>query len=124
MIVRAQPTSGFHLMATRANQLPKLGPTLMVTSRRVPKEGGSLTMTAQSDPTSGFHPNGYPSQSTTYIRSYPDGYPSRESHERQRLAHNDRSELSLYRVFTLTATRASQQPISGPILMATFRGVS
>jgi len=54
MIVRAQPTSGFHLMATRANQLPKLGPTLMVTSWRVPKEGGSLTMIAQSDPTSGF----------------------------------------------------------------------
>jgi len=65
-------------------------------------------MTDQSQPTSGFHPDGYLSQSTTYIGSYPDCYPSGESHERQRLAHNDRLELSLYRVFTLTTTRASQ----------------
>ena len=40
-----------------------------------------------------------------------------------RLAHNDRSELSLYRVLTLMATRASQQAIAGPTLTATLRGL-
>jgi len=43
---------------------------------------------------------------------------------RWRLAHNDRSELSLHRVLTLMAIRASQQPIGGPTMTVTPRGVS
>ena len=39
------------------------------------KDGGSPTMIAQSQPRQIFHLDDHPSESTTYIGSYPDGYP-------------------------------------------------
>ena len=47
-----------------------------------------------------------------------------ESPERWRLAHKDRSELSLHQTLTQMATQVSQQPIAYPTMMATPRRVS
>ena len=76
-------------------------------------------MTLRAQPTSGPHLNDYLSESNSVYQVLTYQLPLELFSERRRLPHNDCSEISLYRVLALMATRVSRQPISSSTLMAT-----
>ena len=112
----------YTLTTYRASQQRILGPTLTATlgespeRRRLAHNDCSVSAYIRSSPRRpilGLHPDGYPSESTAYIASYPD-VTLGESPERWRLAHNDCS-MSAY-IGSSPDGHPSQQPILGPTL--------
>jgi len=78
-------------------------------------------MIARSQRRHVFHLDDHSSESTAYIGFYPDSYPS-GSPLKDGGSPTMTARSQPKQVFTLTAARVSQQPISGPTLTAIPRG--